>query len=65
MEVVKAKIKFLFNYDVISYTDLTLFKRDLNYYLNRYGTDIQVFTYDSRFQSLANEILLNYFLIES
>lgn len=60
-----AKIRFLFNYNVIKYNDLTLFKRDLNYYLNRYGTDIQIFTFDPKFQNSANEMLLNYFAINS
>ncbi len=57
---IKARIKILNSNILISYDNLNKFKKDLNYYLDKYGLLVQVYTYDYLFQMVANDILLDY-----
>lgn len=60
MNDVKARIKIIDTDLLFFYNNLNKFKKDLYYYLDKYGLLVQVHTYDYLFQMVANDILLDY-----
>lgn len=60
MNDVKAEIKIIDTDLLFSYNDLNKFKKDLYYYLDKYGLLVQVYTYDYLFEVVSNCILLDY-----
>ena len=60
MNDVKARIKIIDTDLLFSYNNLNKFKKDLYYYLDKYGLLVQVYTYDYLFEVVSNCILLDY-----